>query len=207
MEEAPLQHWYALKLFYNKVFEMESLLQQRGMETYLAVQSVRLKGAAHLAARKRLADVSAPKDHRYVVEGAEIYARKPLVTSLLFVYATTAEIAEIDKLLREPTAMGRAKGFVYKTADFTTFATIPAKQMEQFRLVVDSGAGGLEFFADDDFTRYQQGSRVRVVSGPMKGAEGYIKRIRRDRRLLVCIEGIIAVATSYIPPEQLEIIS
>ena len=207
MEEAPLQHWYALKLFYNKVFEMESLLQQRGMETYLAVQSVRLKGAAHLAARKRLADVSAPKDHRYVVEGAEIYARKPLVTALLFVYATTAEIAEIDKLLREPTAMGRAKGFVYKTADFTTFATIPAKQMEQFRLVVDSGAGGLEFFADDDFTRYKQGSRVRVTSGPMKGAEGYIKRIRRDRRLLVCIEGIIAVATSYIPPEQLEILS
>ena len=207
MEEAPLQHWYALKLFYNKVFEMESLLQQRGMETYLAVQSVRLKGAAHLAARKRLADVSAPKDHRYVVEGAEIYARKPLVTPLLFVYATTAEIAEIDKLLREPTAMGRAKGFVYKTADFTTFATIPAKQMEQFRLVVDSGAGGLEFFADDDFTRYKQGSRVRVTSGPMKGAEGYIKRIRRDRRLLVCIEGIIAVATSYIPPEQLEIVS
>ena len=207
MEEAPLQHWYALKLFYNKVFEMESLLQQRGMETYLAVQSVRLKGAAHLAARKRLADVSAPKDHRYVVEGAEIYARKPLVTSLLFVYATTAEIAEIDKLLREPTAMGRAKGFVYKTADFTTFATIPAKQMEQFRLVVDSGAGGLEFFADGDFTRYKQGSRVRVTSGPMKGAEGYIKRIRRDRRLLVCIEGIIAVATSYIPPEQLEIVS
>ena len=207
MEEALLQHWYALKLFYNKVFEMESLLQQRGMETYLAVQSVRLKGAAHLAARKRLADVSAPKDHRYVVEGAEIYARKPLVTSLLFVYATTAEIAEIDKLLREPTAMGRAKGFVYKTADFTTFATIPAKQMEQFRLVVDSGAGGLEFFADDDFTRYKQGSRVRVTSGPMKGAEGYIKRIRRDRRLLVCIEGIIAVATSYIPPEQLEILS
>ena len=207
MEEAPLQHWYALKLFYNKVFEMESLLQQRGMETYLAVHNVRLKGAAHLAARKRLADVSAPKDHRYRVEGAEIYARKPLVTSLLFVFATAAEIAEIDKLLREPTAMGRAKGFVYKTADFTTFATIPAKQMEQFRLVVDSGAGGLEFFADDDFTRYKQGSRVRVTSGPMKGAEGYIKRIRRDRRLLVCIEGIIAVATSYIPPEQLEIVS
>ena len=207
MEEAPLQHWYALKLFYNKVFEMESLLQQRGMDTYLAVQNVRLKGAAHLAARKRLADVSAPKDHRYIVEGAVIYARKPLVTSLLFVLATETEIAEIDALLREPTAMGRAKGFVYKTADFSTFATIPAKQMEQFRLVVDSGAGGLEFFADDDFTRYKQGSRVRVTSGPMKGAEGYIKRIRRDRRLLVCIEGIIAVATSYIPPEQLEIVS
>lgn len=208
MEEAPLQHWYALKVFYNKVFEMESLLQQRGVETYLAVQTVRLKGAAHLAARKRLADVSTPKDHRYIVEGAVIYARKPLVTSLLFVQATEAEIKEIDALLRVPGALKGIKGgFVYKTADFSTFSSIPANQMEQFRLVVESGASGLEFFADDDYTRYKEGSRVRVTSGPMKGAEGYIKRIRRDRRLLVCIEGIIAVATSYIPPEQLEIIS
>lgn len=208
MEEAPLQHWYALKVFYNKVFEMESLLQQWGMETYLAVQNVRLKGAALLSARKRLADVSAPKGDRYIVEGAVIYARKPLVTSLLFVQATEAEIKEIDAQLRVPGAMKGIKGgFVYKTADFSTFSSIPAKQMEQFRLVVESGAGGLEFFADDDYTRYKEGSRVRVTSGPMKGAEGYIKRIRRDRRLLVCIEGIIAVATSYIPPEQLEIIS
>ena len=208
MEEAPLQHWYALKVFYNKVFEMESLLQQRGMETYLAVQAVRLKGAALLSARKRLADVSTPKDHRYIVEGAVIYARKPLVTSLLFVQATEAEIKEIDALLRVPGALKGIKGgFVYKTADFSTFSSIPANQMEQFRLVVESGASGLEFFADDDYTRYKEGSRVRVTSGPMKGAEGYIKRIRRDRRLLVCIEGIIAVATSYIPPEQLEIIS
>jgi len=208
MEEAPLQHWYALKVFYNKVFEMESLLQQRGMETYLAVQPVRLKGAAHLAARRKLADVSAPKDHHYIVEGAIIYARKPLVTSLVFVQATETQIKEIDTQLREPGLLNHIKGgFVYKTPDFSTFATIPAKQMEQFRLVVESGAGGLEFFADDDITRYKEGSRVRVTSGPMKGAEGYIKRIRRDRRLLVCIEGVIAVATSYIPPEQLEIVS
>ena len=208
MEVSPQQHWYALKVFYNKVFELEALLQQRDLETYLAVQTVQLKGAAHLSARKRLADVSASPNHRFVVEGAVIYERKPLVASLLFVKATDARIKEIDTLLREPGALEGIKGgFVYKSADFSSFSAIPARQMEQFRLVVESGASGLEFFADDDFTRYQQGSRVRVVSGPMKGAEGYIKRIRRDRRLLVCIEGIIAVATSYIPPEQLEIIS
>ena len=43
-----------------------------------------------------------------------------------------------------------------------------------------------------------------MKEGPLKGAEGYIKRIRRDRRLLVAIEGFVAVATSFIPPELLE---
>jgi hypothetical protein len=43
-----------------------------------------------------------------------------------------------------------------------------------------------------------------VLEGPLKGAEGYIKRIRKDRRLLVAIEGFIAVATSFIPFQYLE---
>ena len=33
MEENTL-HWYALKVFYNKVFEMEDLLWAMGIETY-----------------------------------------------------------------------------------------------------------------------------------------------------------------------------
>jgi transcription antitermination factor NusG len=61
----------------------------------------------------------------------------------------------------------------------------------------------LEFFSDEDMTRYKTGDKVRVLEGPLKGAEGYIKRIRKDRRLLVSIEGFIAVATSFIPPQFL----
>jgi transcription antitermination factor NusG len=80
---------------------------------------------------------------------------------------------------------------------------IPDKQMGMFQMVCSSGADGLEFFADDDMTRYRSGDRVRVLEGPLKGAEGYIKRIRKDRRLLVAIEGFIAVATSFIPPQFL----
>ena len=48
---------------------------------------------------------------------------------------------------------------------------------------------------------------VRVTEGPFRGAEGYVKRIRRDRRLLVSIEGIVAVATAFIEPQFLEEIS
>lgn len=199
-------HWYALKIFYNKVFTWEGLLEDKGLETYLAVQKVQLKGAAHLAARRRLAEKTARKDMRYIEDGPVIYERKPLVTSLLFVKADSEEINEIQALLNEKDAFGRVKGFIYRSADKESYATISAREMEIFKLVVESGAGGLEFFADDDFTRFKKGSKVRVKEGPLKGAEGYIKRIRKDRRLLVCIEGVIAVATSYIPPENLDII-
>ena len=76
--------------------------------------------------------------------------------------------------------------------------------MTSFRLVAESGLSGLDFFAEDEITRYKTGDRVRVTGGPLKGAEGYIKRIKKNQRLLVCIEGVIAVATSYIPSELLE---
>jgi len=46
--------------------------------------------------------------------------------------------------------------------------------------------------------------RVRVIDGEFKGAEGYIKRIKGNRRLVVAIEGVVAVATAYIPSCYLE---
>jgi len=40
---------------------------------------------------------------------------------------------------------------------------------------------------------------VRVIDGKFKGAEGYICRIKKNSRLVVAIQGVCAVATSYIP--------
>ena len=31
-----------------------------------------------------------------------------------------------------------------------------------------------------------------------------MRRIKKNKRLLVCIEGVIAVATTYLPPSMLE---
>ena len=198
--------WYALKVFYNKVFEMEDLLAAMGMETFLAVEKVQLKGAEHLRARKIISKAEPVTDPRFVLEGPVIYQRKPCVTSLIFVKTDPEGILRVDELFREGGSQGRPKGFIYRSTD-KTFCEIPASQMAAFRLVVESGDSGLEFFSANDFTRFRKGSKVRVKDGPFKGAEGYIKRIRRNRRLLVCIEGVIAVATSYIPPQNLEIIS
>ena len=197
MDEVKL-NWYALKVFYGKVFEIEARLGDMDLETYIPVRKVLLKGEDHMRALRRL---STPDDRRcdnqFIQAGPLIYKRVPVVTSLLFVRAPKDRLKEVEDCVRE-------KGFVYRTADREDFAVIPDKQMAMFQLVCSSGAEGLDFFADDDLTRYKAGDRVRVLEGPLQGAEGYIKRVRKDRRLLVAIEGFIAVATSFIPPQFLE---
>ena len=199
MEDRKL-NWYALKVFYNKVFEIEALLGDMGLETYIPVRQVQLKGEEHLRIARRLATPDdRRRDNQFVQAGPIIFKRVPIVSSLLFVCAPKDRLPEIS-------ACVEGRGFVYKMADRKTDAVIPDKQMAMFRMVCSSGADGLEFFSDEDMTRYKAGDRVRVLEGPLKGAEGYIKRIRKDRRLLVSIEGFIAVATSFIPPQFLEVV-
>lgn len=202
------RRWYAVKVFYNKVFRMEDILSDRNIETYLPVQKVQLKGQAHLLAARKLArtDDYHRGDARYIQEGPVIYERRPLITSLIFLKASPEEIVQVSARLKDEQIMGHALGFVYKTADWKEYASIPDRQMESFRLVVESGQSGLEFYSADEFV-LREGDKVKVLDGPFAGAEGYIKRIRKNRRLLVCIEGVIAVATSYIPEKYLERLS
>lgn len=69
--------------------------------------------------------------------------------------------------------------------------------MELFMQITSADTSDLEYFSDEAID-YRSGDKVRVTGGPFKGVEGYIKRIRGNRRLVVALEGIIAVATTYI---------
>jgi transcription antitermination factor NusG len=199
------RNWYAIKVFFNKVFKMEDILSDMDLETYLPVQKVRLKGQDHMKVAKLLATVDANhrKDSRYIQQGPIIYERKPLVASLIFVRADANEIQAVDTRIKEEMILGHMLGFIYKSADFKKWATIPDKQMESFRVLTENGGDGLTFYTAN-LVKLAQGDKVRVIDGPLKGAEGYIKRIKKDRRLLVCVEGVIAVASSYIPDRMLE---
>lgn len=92
---------------------------------------------------------------------------------------------------------------VYSKAGTSEPRAIPDKEMEIFILVTSGGKDGFTFLGDDA-PEYHLGDRVRVKEGPFKGAEGHIKRIKKDRRLVITINGIVAVATAFIHPSLLE---
>ena len=86
-------------------------------------------------------------------------------------------------------------------------APIRDNVMENFILVttVQYEHPAIEVLEPD--VKYAIGEQVRVTEGVYKGAIGTVKRIKKDRRLIVSVRGVAAVATSYIPPQFLEPIS
>ena len=128
--------------------------------------------------------------------GIEYYAQK-IVPSYLFIHTDEATAIRFRN---------SQFGYVYLYAERGEGKkpiAIPDKEIEIFKIITSAGDTGLEFL-DDDPSKYAVGDLVRVTDGPFRGAEGYIKRIRKDRRLVVIISGVAAIATSFIPPSQLE---
>jgi len=123
-------------------------------------------------------------------EGVEYYAQQ-LIPSLIFVRCDQAQAIKLrqehyDSLM------------VYLKADRSAPAPIPDREFGIFRLVASSGAEGIEYLGEDK-ERYHLGELVEVTAGPYKGLQGHIVRIRKDRRLVVSITGVAAVATARIP--------
>ena len=77
---------------------------------------------------------------------------------------------------------------------------IPDKQMSDFMFVLDVAGSGVEVLNKD----LRQGDRVRVVKGPLAGLEGELIRVRGHKRVVIRIEGVASIATTYIPGSHLE---
>jgi transcription antitermination factor NusG len=162
--------WYALKVFYNRVFELEKQLSQEGVRSYI------------------------PLLHEDTVAGdKKIRKRKPAVSSLMFIRQSEHYLLELQDRMKASCPF-----MAYFDRETKKPAVIPDREMELFMQITSSEQKIIE--AID----YRSGDKVRVTGGPFKGAEGYIKRIRGNRRLVVALEGIIAVATTYIPGRFLE---
>ncbi len=168
-------NWYAYKVFFNRVFTVEAFLQEKGLESYLPCEQV------------------------YIMRGDEPHPhRRPLISSLIFFRSTSREARVMEMELK-----GRVMLYTDRTDSGNKPKAIPEREMEVFRLVTSSGEKGMEF-ADDSVATFRKGQHVRVTGGPYKGAEGYIRRIKGNRRLVVAIHGICAVLTSYVPSCFLE---
>lgn len=149
--------------------EIENKLRQENYETYIAKQKK--------ASRK--------------LDGKIVYRETPLINTLMFVNASHNEMKIIDRNFA-----GRL--MIYRNLDSKEYATIPNTEMEIFKLTTSSGDEGLEYLGSDT-EAYSVGEPVMVTGGPFEGAVGKIFRIKGDKRLVVTINGICAVATSYIP--------
>ena len=127
---------------------------------------------------------------------SEMYVPRNVIISLMFVRTSPTQIENI-----------RQKWYgwlmVYVSRPDRTPYIIPEHDMDVFRFVTSMADKNLKLI-DPEAVRFKSGEKVRVTDGLFKGAEGYIKRIQGNKRLIVTIHGVVAVATSYIPAAYLE---
>ena len=170
-------HWYALKVFYNKVIYLKSLLEREGKETYVPMHTVEQFDSGRL-----------------------VYVEKQLIPSLMFVRCEEQWLCDFKRAHNDDF-------MYYIDAETRKPGAIRDEEMRSFILVTSADAGRNVRYFGADAPEYHTGDRVRVTDGIYKGAEGYIKRIKKDRKLIVSVTGVAVVAVSYIHPSYLEKIS
>ena len=77
---------------------------------------------------------------------------------------------------------------------------VPDKQMEDFMFLLDFSPDGIEVLNKD----LKRGDQVRVIKGPLQGLTGELVRLRGHKRVVIRLDGVASIATSYIPGSFLE---
>ena len=193
MEE---KSWYALRIYYNKVIVCRDIFN---------IYNNVLKGinppTSHFpeALQGEAMDYYAPLYEDTVTDGHgnHLVVERPFIPSLFFICSTQQQAECFEHNLPFKANLYR------QIANSTQPIRIPTKQMDMFVRVTSGSLEGLDYLGEDAYA-WRKGMRVRVTGGRFEGLEGEIKRIDGDKRLVVAIEGICAVATSYIPKCFLE---
>lgn len=185
-----LQSWYALRATYSRELKVQAQLQEKGVRTFIPMMWQRCPVKPGMTTNTTSSPTGSGISRHLV----------PAISNLVFVYWTREGI---DSYIR---SFGDARPVNYYW-DRTTNSplTIPDKDMENFITVASTLDEDLVYLTEVS-DKLREGQAVKVKEGPFKGVEGKIVRIRKSRRILVELPGMLAVASTYVAPEEIEII-
>lgn len=171
------KNWYAFKIFFGKGKPVKEYFISKNLEYFYDVT-------------RQYWDKKEKKSKSKDV---------PIMPSLIFLHSTEKAAEETEKFFLNKIMLYRER----KSDNMKAPSIIPEQEIKIFRIVATSGIEGLDFY-DEYNPKFIQGDKFRVIQGPLKGAEGYVVRIKKDHKLYVSIKGLCAVTTGYIPKAFLE---
>lgn len=172
--------WYALRVSYSRELKVQAQLQEAGVRTFVP-----------MVWRRCPVKPGMTKEERRLV---------PAVNNLCFVYWTKPEIESYIRSFGEKSPV-----HFYWDRTSSSPLVVPSKAMEDFIKVSSSMDEDLIYITEIT-EKLREGQVVRVKEGPFKGVEGKVVRIKKSRRVLVELPGMLAVATTFVDPSFLEII-
>ena len=175
------RHWYALRATYGQESKANDYLVSKGVETYyptikafVMVNNKRKKVTQSYLLNIFFARGTEYELKQYVYDNANL--------PYLRFYCRRSGLG--DDLKYEP-------------------LIVPDYQLENLRKVLADQSGELVVVPDDEH-KFDKGATVRVIGGTFKGIVGKVARYCGHQRVAIVVDGILTIATTYIPSAYLE---
>lgn len=141
-----------------------------------------------------------PMHYEYVTKGdRRVRKLVPVVHNLVFVRSSREHINRMKDELSLP-----IRYIMNKETNHPI--VVPERQMHHFIAVAGTNEEQLVYL-EPTAVAFRKGQRVRVTGGVFEGVEGEFIRVKNDRRVMVSIQGVMAVATTFIHPSFIELIN
>lgn len=170
------KQWFAMRATYRRGLQIKSLLDQKGISNFIPM--------------------------RYEIRirnGRKKRELVPVISDLIFVYAAQPELQWIKD--RNPCLQ-----YLMDIRNGQKIV-VPDRQMRDFIAVAGTYDERLIYFSPDE-VNLRKGTKVRITGGDFEGYEGVFIKVKgaRDRRVVISLKGIIAMAMATLPPDLIEII-
>ena len=120
----------------------------------------------------------------------------PAINNLIFVRSTQEQLSELK---RSNEVLEPLRYMMDRTASQEhAIMTVADREMENFMRVA-SRTDDSVMFLDNETIVGKEGKRVEIMGGAFEGVTGVIRRVKRCKRVVVEIEGVVSVAIAYVP--------
>ncbi|MBQ1221756.1 MAG: UpxY family transcription antiterminator [Alistipes sp.] len=174
--------WYAMRATYRRELIAQRALEACGIESFVPMRyELKMQGGR----RRRLL--------------------VPAIHNLIFVHAHPEELQKAKERMPYLQYMMR-KGLRDEQGRGEKMI-IPAEQMIPFMAVAGMLDEHLTYYSPEQ-VNLTLGQRVKIHGGKCDGYEGRLVKVPgfRNRKVVVAIEGVMAVALANVLPEQLEVL-
>ncbi|MCD8235836.1 MAG: UpxY family transcription antiterminator [Prevotellaceae bacterium] len=176
-------HWYALRVTYGREKKAYDYLVEKHVEAYCpTITTIK------------------------IIDGKRKSVEESRLPNIFFARGTEEEI----------------KSFVYDNANLPYLRfyyrhfhkgarvvkeplIVPDYQIENLKIICTSEAEDVLIVPPEN-RKFRSGQRVRVIGGAFKGVIGRVARYHGQQRVAVIIEGLLTIASAYIPSAFIEVL-
>lgn len=168
-------NWFAIRVSYSRELALKAILDDEKIENFI------------------------PMRYGYITKGGKrVRKLLPAIHNLVFIHSTRKRIDALKETLESSMPIR----FIMNR-EHCRPVVIPDAQMRSFILVAGSYDEAI-LYVEPAELHLVKGQKVRIMGGVFEGVIGEFVRIRHDRRVVVNIEGVMAVATTFISPSLIE---